>query len=119
MERGHEEILTSQAGHRRGTPWETPTACSLVAAMSVEELRLYNQISVEINLEMLDGATTSTFVEADNVVYFTQEQFAAGLRLPVPLLMKWFLHFTWAPPALIHPNVFRIFIGCNVLNSLY
>ena len=94
MERGHEEVLTSQARHRRGTPWETPTASSLVAAMSVEELRLYNKIFAEISLEMSDGAATSTFGEANNVVYFTQEHFAVRLRLPVPLLMKWFLHFT-------------------------
>ena len=119
MARGHDEVLTSQARHRRGTPREAPTASNLVAAMSTEELRLYNQILVEINLETSDGATTSTFGEADNAVYFTREQFAAGLRLPVPSLVKQFLHFTWAPPTLIHPNAFQILIGCSVLNPLY
>ena len=44
MARSHKEVLTSQAGHRRGTSWETPTTSNLVAAMSVDELRLYNQI---------------------------------------------------------------------------
>ena len=62
--------------------------------MSVEELRLYNQIPTEISLESLDGAATSIIGEAGNVVYFTQEQFVDGLRLPVPLLVKQFLHFT-------------------------
>ena len=33
--------------------------------------------------------------------------------------MKQFLHFTRAPPALIHPNVFRILMGCSVQNLLY
>ena len=33
--------------------------------------------------------------------------------------MKQFLHFTRTPPALVHPNVFRILIGCGVLNLLY
>ena len=33
--------------------------------------------------------------------------------------MKQFLYFTQAPPALIHPNVFQILMGFNVLNSLY
>ena len=42
--RGHEEVSTNQAGHRTGTPQETPTASSLVAAMSTKELRLYSQI---------------------------------------------------------------------------
>ena len=33
--------------------------------------------------------------------------------------MKQFLYVTRAPPALIHPNVFHILMGCSVLNSLY
>ena len=104
MERGHEEASTSQAGRRRGTPRKTPTASCLVAAMSVEEMRLYSQISVEISLEKSDGATTLTFGEADNVIYFTREPF---------------LHFHWAPPTIIHLNVFWILMGCIVLNSFY
>ena len=58
MERGHEEVSTSQAGRRKGTPRETPTAISLVAAMFTEELRLYSQILAEISLETSDGAAT-------------------------------------------------------------
>ena len=94
MARGHEEVSTSQAGHRRGSPRETPTTSSIVAAMSAEELKLYSQIPIKISLETSDGAATTTVGEADNVVYFTWEQFAAGLRLPVPSLVKQFLHFT-------------------------
>ena len=60
MTRDHKEVSTSQAGRRRGTPWETPTTSSLVAAMSVEELRLYSQILTKINLETSDGAATIT-----------------------------------------------------------
>ena len=71
MARGHEEVSTNQAGHRRGTPQEKPTASSLVAAMSAKELRLYSQIPAEISLETSDGATTSNFGEADNGTYFT------------------------------------------------
>ena len=87
--------------------------------MFAEELRLYNQIYVEISLETSDGATTSTVGEAGNAVCFTREQFSTGLRLPVPLLVKQFLHFTRAPPALIHSNVYQILMGCSVLNSFY
>ena len=61
MARGHEEVSTSQVRRRRGTPKETPIASSLIAAMSVEELRLFSQIPIEISLETSDGATTSTF----------------------------------------------------------
>ena len=87
--------------------------------MSVEELRLYSQIPIEISLETSDGAATSTVEEESNVVYFTWEQFFAGLHLPIPSFVKKFLHFTWAPPTLIHPNIFQIVIGFNVMNSLY
>ena len=90
---GHEEVSTSQVGHRRDTPRGMPTTSSLVVAMSIEELRLYIQIPIEISLETLDDATTSTFREVDNVVYFTWEQFSNRLRLHVPSLVKQFLHF--------------------------
>ena len=73
MVRGHEEVSTSQVGCRRGTPREMPTASSLVIAMSAMELRLFSQIPTEISLETSDDATTSTFGEADIVVYFTRE----------------------------------------------
>ena len=33
--------------------------------------------------------------------------------------MKQFLHFTRAPPTLVHPNVFRILMGCSVLKFIY
>ena len=58
MERGHEEVLSCQVGRMSGTFLETLTTSSLVAAMSVEKLRLYNQIFTKISLEMLDDATT-------------------------------------------------------------
>ena len=87
-------ISTNQAGRSRGIPRETPTASSLVVALSADELRLYSEIPAKISLETSYGATTSTIGEADNVVYFTLEQFAARLRFPVPSLVKQFLHFT-------------------------
>ena len=87
--------------------------------MSVEDLRSFRQVLTAIRLEMLDDAATSTMGAIDNAIYFTQEQFSAGLYLPVPSLVKQFLHFTSAPLALVHPNVFRILIGCSVLKFLY
>ena len=119
MARGYEEVSGSQVGCRRVTPWETPTASSLVVAMSAEELRLYCQVPIEISLEMSDGLATSTVGEANNAIYFTWEQFTVGLCFLVSLLVKQFLHFTRTPLALVHPNVFRILTGCSVLNSLY
>ena len=60
MERDHEEVSTNQDGCRRGTPRETPTASSLVAAMSAKELRLYDQIPTKTSLETSDVAATIT-----------------------------------------------------------
>ena len=119
MTRSHKEACTSQAGRKRGTPWETPIVNSLVTAMFVEELRSFKQVPATIGLEVLDGAATSTIGTTNNAVYFTRKQFAAGLCVPIPSLVKQFLHFTRAPLALIYSNVFRILMGCSVLNSLY
>ena len=119
MVRGHEEASTSQAGRKRGNPQEKPMVSSLVSAMSIEDLRSFRQVPTAIRLEMLDGAVTSTMGAEDNAVNFTREQFAYGLYLPVPSLVKQFLHFTKAPLALVHPNVLQILMGCSVLNFLY
>ena len=108
LARGHEETSTSQAGRKRGTSRETPTVSSLVAAMSIEELRSFSQVPADIKLKVADDMATPTIGEVDNAVYFTREKFAAGLRFAILSLVKQFLHFIRAPPSLIHLNVFRI-----------
>ena len=87
--------------------------------MSVEELRLFNQVPANIRLEVVDSPAAPTIGGADNAVYFTRERFAAGLRFPVQSSVKQFLHFIRAPPALIHLNVSQILMGYSVLNLLY
>ena len=90
---------------------ESPTASSLIAAMSMEELRFFCQVPADISLKLLDGATVSTIGWTDNGIYFTQERFSVGLRFLILSLVKQFLHFTRAPPTLIHLNVFQILMG--------
>ena len=119
MTRGHEEASTNQVERKRGTHRKMPIASSLIPAMSVEDLRSFRQVLAAIRLEMSDAATTSTMRAVDNAIYFTREQFVVGLCLPVPSLVKQFLHFTRAPPTLVHPIVFRILMGCSVLKFLY
>ena len=114
-----EETSTSHVGHRRGSSWELPTVSNFVASMSMEELRSFYRVPNNISLELSDGPTFSTIGQADNVVYFTREQLATGLRFPISLLVKQFLHVTRAPLVLIHLNVFQILVGCSVLNFLY
>ena len=90
-----------------------------MAYMYVEELRSFCQVPDGVSLELLDGSAFSTVGQTDNVVFFTQEQFAAELHFPVSSLVKQFLHVTQAPLALIHSNIIRILMGYGVLNSLY
>ena len=85
----------------------------------MEELRSYCHIPDNIDFELLDGPAESTIYKEDGAVYFTREQLAAGLRFPVSSLIKQFLHFSRAPPALVHPNIIQILTGCSVLNLLY
>ena len=92
---------------------------NLVVIIFVEDLRSFKQVPTTIRLEMSDDMATLTMGAADNSIYFTLKQFSTGLCLPIPSLVKQFLHFTRAPPALVSPNVFRILMGCSVLNFLY
>ena len=113
MVRDHEVTSTSQTKCKRGTPWEMATISSLVTAMSIEELRSFNEVPANIRLEEENSPVAPTIVGVDNAIYFTHEQFVAGLRFPIPSLVKKFLHFTRASLVLIHSNVFRILMGCD------
>ena len=66
-----------------------------------------------------DGPAQNTVGEEDNAIFFTWEQLTAGLRFPVSSLVKQFLHFIRAPPALVHQNIIWILNGFCVLNHLY
>ena len=83
MTRGQEENSTSQVGCRRGPSRDTPSASNLISSLSMEELRSYCRIPNSIDFELPDGPAEPTIDEEGSVVYFTQEQFAVGLRFPV------------------------------------
>ena len=85
----------------------------------MEELRTYCEIPNNIDFKLMGKPNESTLGGGHNASFFTREQLVAGLCFPVPALVKQFLHFTRAPPALVHPNIIRILTGCNVLNILY
>ena len=97
----------------------TPSTSSIITSLSMEELRAYCEIPVDIDVMLSDGPTQNTVGGGDNAVFFTWEKLAVGLRFPVLSLVKQFLHFTRAPLALVHPNVIQILTGCYVLNLLY
>ena len=85
----------------------------------MEELRSYCKILENIDLKLMDKPDESTLGGEHNALFFTRKQLMAGLRFPVPALVKQFLNFTRASLALVHPNVIRILIECSVLNFLY
>ena len=117
MVRAREETSTSD--RLGGRPREKPSASNIIASMTMEELKVYCEVPSNIDLRLMEGADESTLNGEHNGVFFTHKDLAAGLRFPVPAMVKQFLHFTRAPPALIHPNVIRILVGCCVLNHLY
>ena len=85
----------------------------------MKELRSYFHIPDNFDFELSDGPSESTIDKEDGAVYFTKEQLVARLHFPVSSLIKQFLHFSSALPALVHQNIIRILTGCSVLNHLY
>ena len=85
----------------------------------MEELKAYCDVPNNIDLKLMDRADESTLDGDHNDVFFTREHLAAGLHFLMPAIVKQFLHFTRAPPTLIHPNFIHILIGCCMLNHLY
>ena len=117
MARGQEE--TSTSGRPGGRTRATPSASSIILSLTMEELMRYCKVPDDIIFRLVDRLGESTLSLEHNGVFFTREHLAAGLRFPVPAIVKQFLHFTRGPPALVHPNVIRILIECCVLNHLY
>ena len=117
MGRGQEE--TSMSGCPGWRLWATPSTSSIISSLTMEELMAYYEVPDGIDLRLMERADESTLGGEHNGVFFTREHLAAGIRFPMPAIVKQFLHFTREPPALIHPNVIRILIGSCVLNHLY
>ena len=90
-----------------------------VDKLSMKKFRERFCISNDVHIELTDGEAVLTEKSEDNAIFFTNEQFNAGLRFPLPSLVKEFLHFTQIPPAYIHPNMVRVLMGCNILSMLY
>ena len=97
----------------------TPSASSIISSLTMEELMDYCKVPDNIDLRLMERTDESTLGGEQDGVFFTWEHLTAGLRFPVPTLVKKFLHFTRALPTLIHPNIIRILIGCCMLNHLY
>ena len=109
MARGQKE--TSTSGRLVGCLRATPSASNVISSLTMEELMAYCEVPDNIDLRLMERTDESTLDGEHNGVFFTREHLAVELRFPVAALVKQFLHFTRAPPTLIHPNVIRILIG--------
>ena len=101
---GQEE--TSTSGNPGGRLRATPSASSIISSLMMEELMAYCEVVDNIDLRLMERADESTLGGEHNCLFFTRENLMAGLRFPVPALVKHFLHFIRAPLALIHPTSF-------------
>ena len=90
-----------------------------IGELSEQEFRDRYYILESIFIRLSDGNNSSTHELPNNMIYFTKEQFVAGLRLLIPSLVKQFLHFSRIFPIFIHPNVIWILMGWSVLGTLY
>ena len=90
-----------------------------VDKLSVKEFRERFCVPNGVSVELTDGEAVLTEKSEDHAIYFSKEQFNAGLRFPLPSLFMEFLHFSQIPPAYIHPNMVRVLMGCSILNMLF
>ena len=92
MVRGREE--TSTSGRPGGRPRARPSARNVIASLTMEDLKVYCEVPDNIDLRLMDRADDSTLGGVHKGVFFTLEHLAAGLRFPVSVIVKQFLHFT-------------------------
>ena len=88
MTRGQEETSTSQAGYRGGPGRDTPSSSSIIASLSMEELKSYCRIPNNISFELPDGLVEPTIGAKNGAIYVTREQLAVRLRFPISSLVK-------------------------------
>ena len=100
-------------------PYGDAHAKKSVDKLSAKEFHELFCIPNGVSVELTDEEAVSTENNEDHVIFFSKEQFNAGLRFPLPSLFKEFLHFTQIPPAYIHPNMVRVLMGCSILNMLF
>ena len=62
--------------------------------LSAKEFRERFCIPNGVSVELTDGEAVSIENNEDHVIFFSNEQFNAGLRFSLPSLFKEFLHFT-------------------------
>ena len=116
-------VISTSSRSQRGESKSSQFNCSKrkcpIGELSEQEFCARFYIFDSIFIQLADREALSIDKLPHNMVYFTKEQFAVGLRLPILSLVKQFLHFSKIPPAFIHPNIVQILMGCSVLDAPY
>ena len=86
MARGREGTSTSGRPGRR--PRAMPSTSSVIASLTMEELKVYCEVPDNIDLWLMERADDSTLGGEHNGVFFTKKHLAAGLCFPVPTIVK-------------------------------
>ena len=65
-----------------------PSASNIIASMTMEELKVYCEVPDNVDLRLMERTDESTLGGEHNSVFFTREHLAAGLRFPIPAIVK-------------------------------
>ena len=79
MTRGQEE--TSTSGRSGGHPQATPSTSSVIASLTIEELKVYCKVPDNIDPRLMERADDSTLGGEHNGVFFTREHLVVGATL--------------------------------------
>ena len=79
---------TSTSGRLGGRLGATPSASNIISSLTMEELMAYYEVPDNIDLRLIERTDESTLGGEHNDVFFTREHLTAGLRFPVPTLVK-------------------------------
>lgn len=90
-----------------------------IGLLSKREFRTHFHISDNILIHLIDGEALSSIDQSNNVMYFTKEEFVAGLCLLISSLFKQFIHFAQILPTFIHLNAVRVLMGGSILDMLF
>lgn len=106
-------------GGRTITGFERPYPGKPIELLNDWEFRNCFCLPNDISVQLVEGDPMPTEKVEHNAIYFSKEQFNAGLSFPLPSIFKQFLHYTQIPPAYIHPNIVQVLMGCSILNMLF
>ena len=87
---------------------------------SIDEFKRDFNIPTNIDIQLLFNTTHLPIdTHRKHALCFTRKQFHEELRLPLPLLVRQFLHYTQISSSFVHPNLIHILMGCSILNQLF